>query len=419
MSRSFHLGIASLLLFSCCCATLAGDWPCWRGSGGQGISEEKDLPLHWDGKTGDGILWKTPLKNLTGHSTPIVWGDRIYITTATLQTADQEKAKQIPEHQIRCYDARDGKERWATTIQPGKMPEGYAIYAVPTPCTDGKAVYAWFGSSVAAAVGMDGKLLWRTQLEGTYLRNPYALNPGICTSPVLWKDTLIILCDQSGNAGWIQALDKASGAVKWNQKRTPSAYGNATPMLIDVKGAPQLATLNEAGLEGLDPNDGHLIWQCKCSGFGASAVFGAGLVIGMHETAVAVDPLGAGDVTKTHIRWKTDKAGGDYTSAVISGEFLFRAAKPGVIRCWKLSTGQMIFSERAEGVSTLDSPIAAADGRIYFISADKTYIIKAGPQFKVLAVNDLRGSSNGASAAVAGGRIYIRDNDNLYCIGRK
>ncbi len=152
----------------------AADWPAWRGPTGIGWTDETDLPLSWDGKTGDNVLWKAPLAGTTGHSSPIVWGDRVFLTTSDKQTREQEASKEIPQHHIECYQAADGKLLWRTLIPPGQEVAGYSIYASPTPATDGKAVYAWFGSAVVAAVDFDGKLLWRHERKG-----PFVLNPGI------------------------------------------------------------------------------------------------------------------------------------------------------------------------------------------------------------------------------------------------
>ena len=114
----------------------AGDWPQWRGPTGVGYTDEKDLPLTWDGKTGENVLWKVSLKGTTGHSSPIVWGDRVFITTAVKQTREEEQRKEVPDHHLACYRTGDGELLWSTRIPPGKEPAGYAIYAVPTPVTE-------------------------------------------------------------------------------------------------------------------------------------------------------------------------------------------------------------------------------------------------------------------------------------------
>ena len=405
------------LLFASSNVGWASDWPGWRGPTGVGYADEKDLPLKWDGKTGEGVLWKASLAGTTGHSSPIVWGDRVFITTAVKQTREQEEAKQVPEHHLTCYHVSDGKLLWRTTIAPGKEPAGYAIYAVPTPVTDGKAVYAWFGSAVIVAVDFDGKLLWRQERPG-----PFKLNPGICSSPAVYQDTVILISDQGRGNGFLQGLDKATGEVKWEQKRTKAGCCNATPLLLDVNGRPQLIVAGSDLLQGLDPANGQPIWWCKSLAFGASPAYGSGILYvdkGLDESAVAVDPTGQGDVNQTHVKWQIAKSPGDYSSPVIAGEHIYKVRKEGLIACLKLSTSEEVFAAELEGVSKLASPIATADGRIYFVSTGKSYVIKAGPVPETLGRGDLGGWGNGSSAAVSRGRIFVRDFDFLWCLGKK
>jgi len=395
----------------------AENWPAWRGPTGVGRSAEKHLPLKWDGKTGENILWKVSLAGTTGHSSPIVWGDRVFVTTAAKQTSEEEERKDVPDHHLVCYRAADGGLLWRTFIPPGKQPAGYAIYAVPTPVTDGQRVYAWFGSAVMAAVDFDGKIAWRKQRAG-----PFKLNPGICSSPILYEDTVILLCDQGGDQGWLQALDKQTGEVKWERKRDKMSYNNSTPVLIRVNGKRQLVVAGSNILQGLDPANGEPIWWCKSWGFGPSPAYGSGLIYtdkAADEPGLAVDPTGRGDVAETHVKWQNAKVPGEYSSPVISGDYVYRADRSGGILCWRLSTGEQVYTKELDGLAKLPSPIATADGRIYFVSSQRSCVIKAGTTGEVLATNDLGGTGNGSSPAVSGGRIFVRDNESLYCIGRE
>ncbi|MGA2618737.1 MAG: PQQ-binding-like beta-propeller repeat protein [Thermoguttaceae bacterium] len=419
MSRSnvgtgFALTLLAGLLAAMPATTWAGNWPGWRGPTGSGYSDEKDLPLKWDGKTGEGVLWKVPLKDTTGHSSPIVWEDRVFLTTAAKQSREEEARKDIPDHDIACYRAGDGKLLWKTRVAHGPHQEGYAIYAVPTPVTDGKAVYVWFGSAVVVAVDFDGKLLWRHERSG-----PFSLNPGLCTSLALYQDTLILLCDQSRGLAFLQGLDKKTGAVKWEQKRTNANCNNTTPLLIQVKGKPQMIIAGADKLEGLDPATGEPIWWCKTPGFGESPIAAGSLVYtakGGNEPALLVDPSGKGDVAKTHVKWREAKVPGDYSSPVVCGDYICHVQKEGVIGCLRLSTGEAVSSERLDGASKLASPIATADGRVYFVSTGKSYVIKPGPTIEVIGGGNLNGWGNGSSPAVSGGRIFVRDFENLWCI---
>jgi len=178
----------------------------------------------------------------------------------------------------------------------------------------------------------------------------------------------------------------------------------------------------ENTLEALDPAAGKPIWWCKSAGFKESPVFGAGLVIadkGDGELAICVDPTGSGDVTETHVKWRNPKSAGDYSSPVIAGEYIYKVRKEGSITCRKLSTGEDVFQVDLEGVSKLASPFATADGRVYFVSTGKSYVLKAGPTLEVLGGGELGGWGNGSSPAVSGGRIFVRDFENLWCLGTK
>lgn len=399
---------------------VAGDWPGWRGPTGIGVTDEKNLPLTWDAKSGENILWKAPLPGTTGHSSPIVWGDRVFVTTAAKQTREQEK--EVPAHHLVCFQASDGKELWKTPIPPGKEVAGYAIYASPTPVTDGKAVYVWFGSAVVAAVDFSGKLLWRHERTG-----PFNLNPGITSSPILYKDTLVLISDQNRDAGFLQGLDLKTGEVKWEKKRTKVGACNATPVLLKVNGKTQMIVQATNALQALDPESGDPIWWCKGWGFGSSPVYGSGpdgktLVYadrGGNEPAQAVDPTGAGDVTKTHVKWVNEKVPGEYSSPVISGDFIYRVEKDGIVSCFRLSTGEKLYTDRLDGVSRLASPVAAPGGRVYFANAGVSHVVQAGPELKILATNRITNSAGscGASPAIADGKIFVRNFEHLYCIG--
>jgi outer membrane protein assembly factor BamB len=414
--RAGHYLLVTLAAIWFSTAAFAGDWPGWRGPSCVGWTDETELPLEWDGKTGDGVLWKASLKGTSGHSSPIVWGDRVFLTTSDKQTHEQEHNKEVPDHHIDCYKASDGTLLWSTRIAPGSEVAGHSIYASPTPATDGKAVYAWFGSAVIAAVDFDGKLLWRHERKG-----PFVLNPGICSSPILYKDTVVLLCDQGRNQGFIQGINKSDGEIKWEQSRKGLDYCNGTPILMEVSGKKQLIVAGSKALYGLEPASGEPIWWCTSRGFGSSPAYGHGLVYadrGGNEPAVCVDPTGQGDVTKTHVKWQLDKSPGDYASPVISGDYIYRPVNDGVIECRSLANGERLYNSRLEGVSKLSSPIATADGRIYFVSTGHSYVLKAGPTLEILSSSKLPGGGNGSSPAVSGGRIFVRDHDNLYCVGK-
>jgi outer membrane protein assembly factor BamB len=412
-ARLLAVSAAVLLLAG---QALAGNWLGWRGPTGCGISDEKDLPLTWGGKNNTNVLWKVDLPG-RGSSSPVVWEDRVFITSAARQTDQEVKDKVVPEHYVTCYRASDGKQLWNTTIPKGTFADGY--YSIPTPVTDGKRVYAWFGSGVAVALDFDGKIVWRKERSG-----PYSVYPGVSSSPLLFRDLLLILVDQ-GKDSFLLGLDKNTGDIKWERKRTDvQGSTNSTPILIDVKGQTQMVVADSKVLQGLDPTDGKVIWWCgKDGGYWTSLTAGSGLVYtdSGGGRGLAVDPTGSGDVSKTHVKWQHTKVPEGLGCPMIVGDYLYRVHKPGAIKCWKLSTGELVFDEKLEGISFLASPIATADGRLYIASPGRSYVIKSGvPKLEVLGDNKLNeGGDEGPSPAISGGRLFMKTTTRLWCIGKK
>ena len=419
------LSLGTTLLFAFQQGSWAENWPGWRATG-LGYSQEKDLPLSWDGKTGENILWKAllhgggknnPEFSSPGWSSPIVWGDRIFLTTATwpLGVPEKERRSSIAEHHVLCFQVSDGKQLWDTIIPAGKIVVNnfYHGYTVPTPVTDGKHVFALFGSGILVSLDFAGKIVWREELP--HLSN---VDGGVCSSPILYKDTIII----SGIAKeGLRALDKKTGKVKWEQQ-TKARNAMATPALIRIQGKLQLIH-NAGGIQGLDPATGELLWWCRASSGHTAPTFGAGLLYVDSgrggQIGTAFDPTGKGDVTKTHLKWTTKVAGPAGSSPIVVGDYLYRITNGGLIRCWKMATGEPVFEERTPGITPSASPIATPDGRIYFASSNKSYVLRAGPKFEVLAVNSLYDNPDYASAAVSQGRIFIKGKSYLWCIGRK
>jgi outer membrane protein assembly factor BamB len=410
----FRLALAGAGVLILAGVLRSGDWPGWRGPTGAGYTDESGLPLTWGGKTKENVLWSVKVGG-RGYSSPVVWGDRVFLTSAPRQTDDEVKNKVIPEHHVYCFRAADGKELWRTTVPHGSWPDGNS-YAIPTPATDGKRVYTWFGSGVAAALDFDGKVAWRYQRPG-----PYHVYPSLSSSPVLYKDTVLLLVDQGQNS-FLLALDRKDGSVKWEEKRQVAGSTNSTPVLARVKDRDQLLVAGAKVLQGLDPASGKVLWWCgKDGGYWTSLTFGSGLVYADSggSRGLAVDPTGEGDLGKTHVRWQVPKVAEGLGCPLIVGEYVYRASKPGLVTCRKLATGEEVYSERLSGISYLSSPFATPDGRIYIASGAKSYVIKAGPKLEVLATSTLPGGDDGPSPAVSGGRLFILGGGMLFCIGKK
>jgi outer membrane protein assembly factor BamB len=399
------------------------DWPHWRGPSGMGIATDKDLPLNWGGKGNLNVRWKSPLPGTSGkarldhnQSSPIVSRDRVFLIMVFWPEGVAQS--EFPEHHVVCNRA-DGKQLWDTKVPPGPwlLKDLRGGYSAPTPCSDGERVYALFGSSTLAALDFDGKIVWQKDIT------PYAWDVAIGASPVLYRDAVLVLADGTQpKQSRLIAFDTKTGAIKWERARPNSSFGHSTPLLVDVNGKPQLLVSASGTVQGLDPADGKPIWWANNPGDVPTPVFAKGLVYsesGRGGPGMAVDPTGSGDVTKSHVKWKTAPVPEGYSSPVIVGDYVYRQHNPGILKCWSLADGKLVYSERLpNGVDHAASPIVTPEGRIYFVSGGKSAIIAAGPKYEVLAVNDL-GDASRTSPAVANGRIYIKGGKNLYCIGAK
>jgi outer membrane protein assembly factor BamB len=215
------------------------------------------------------------------------------------------------------------------------------------------------------------------------------------------------------------AFARATGALKWEQTRPNVGFSHSTPVLADINGQRQLLVAASNAVQGVDPASGKVLWWCAAQGDTVSPVLARGLVYldsGRGGIGVAVDPTGSGDVSKTHRKWTIAQVPEGFSSPVVVGDYLYRLHRPEVLKCIRLATGAVAYSERLVGVSSSCSPIATPDGRIYLASSGKSYVVKAGPTLEVLASSDL-GDESQASAAVADGCLFLKGRRMLYCIG--
>lgn len=418
----------SLLALVLITPALAADWPGWRGPTGMGLSPDKELPVEWGGKDNRNVRWKAPLypgadkvRFDQNQSSPIVQGGRVFVNLS-YWPAGVTAEKEPPEHHVVCFDAADGKRLWDTKVSAGPwlLKDLRGGYTAPTPAADADRVYVLFGSSVAAALDRDGKVIWRKEIT------PFTFDVAIGVSPVLYKDTVLVTWDLTGKASRVIALDAKTGDVKWEKKRPAADWAHSTPTLAEVNGKPQLLVAGANALEGLDPATGDTIWSATGDGKSVrigdtvSPVLAGGVVYadsGRGGPGLAVDPTGTGDVTKTHVKWKIPRVpDGSLASPVAVGDYLYRLQAPDLIHCYQLADGKPVYSERLPGISVTPSPVATADGRIYVAGGGKSYVLRAGPKADVLGVSDL-GDPSLASPAVAGGRLFIKGGRNLYCIG--
>ncbi len=402
----------SLVLLTLLCVVVLGraeDWPQFRGPTGLGYTTEKALPTTWNAATGEHIAWRAALPKSDGaYSSPIIVGDRVIVTCASNQPVT---------HRVLCFAKADGRALWDTAIEPGPwiLTDHRGGYGAPTPCSDGKQIYAVFGSAVIAALNLDGHLVWRQPIE------PHAFDVALGSSPILFRDTVILDCDQTGKTSHFLALQTRDGAVRWKAERPAQSFAHSTPVIVQIAGKPQMLVSASNALQGLDPADGHILWSCAAQGDAASPAFAEGLVFsdsGRGGKAVCVDPTGNGDITATHLRWTIPQIPEGLSSAIIVGGRVWRTHSPSILKCFDLATGKIVFAERISGLSPWPSPIATANGLLYFACAGKTVVVKVAAPLEIVATNDL-GEEDRASAAVSDGHLFIRGDKTLFCIGPK
>ncbi|KPJ72897.1 MAG: hypothetical protein AMS14_06970 [Planctomycetes bacterium DG_20] len=400
-------GAAATLAAVVLCAALplaapAENWPGWRGDG-CGVSRAGPSCVRWDARTN--VAWKTPLPG-AGNSSPIVWGDRLYVTAW---------AERGHKRMVLGLDSGRGGILWqkefpVAKVAPTSPKNGYAS---STPVTDGKRVYAFFDDPGLVALDREGRLLWTRPL------GPFKNIWNMASSPIMHKDTVIVCCDHDGRS-FIAAVDAATGEFRWRAPRACSRQF-ATPLLIAHNGQPQVV-VNGRTVVAYDPDTGRQLWSCRgmkefCS---PSAVYHGGLVYvasGRSGPAAAIDPSGRGDVTETHVRWYLP-IGGPYVPSPLVYPFLVLPGDNGTLR-FVDSRGKVVLKERVRG-HFCSSPLGA-DGKIYWTSeTGDTYVIEVArpqgtPAIKVLARNPL-GEKCLASPAVANGRLFLRTAKHLYCI---
>ena len=398
--------------------SLAENWPGFRGTTGQGISHERDVPTRWSATSG--IAWKTSVPG-SGWSSPIVFGDRVFLTTAT------EKGISF---RLLCFDRLTGEVLWDKQVirqEPGNK-QKFNSFATSTPVTDGRMVYTVAFDGGIAAVSTDGTVVWTNRDYEYYSQH------GLAISPILYEDLLIVAFDgsssgQNPKVGWqipwdkavIVAIDKNTGKVRWQGKRGLSRISHVTPQIFRTNGIDRLISSAGDVIQGFDLKTGRKIWTASSPGEGVvpSLVIGEGLVFaasGFGDSAIrAVRTGGIGDVTATHIAWETTEDVPKVPSMLYAKPFLFLVTESGVAKCLVAATGEVLWRQRLGGRYSA-SPVWA-DGRVYFLSEKgETVVIEAGPEFKEIARNKLEGKCC-ASPAVSQGNIFIRSERNLYCIG--
>ena len=389
---------------------ISKNWSRFRGPEGLGTSAYTNVPVRWDGKTGEGILWKTEVP-LHGMNSPVVWEDRIF-----LSGGDPNQL------QVYCFDAVSGTLLWTGNVgilslqndqEPLDIMEDTG-YAAPTVATDGRRVYAIFATGVVGSFDFDGNKIWEKDLGRP--DNMY----GYASSLAMYQTLLLIKYDQ-GQAeegkSRVIALESFSGRIVWDDVR-PVASSWTSPIVMQMDHQYQFVTCSNPWVIAYDPADGTELWRADCLGadVAPSPIYANGLVVAVepYMKTVAIRADGNGDVTETHIAWKID-GGPDICSPVSNGELLFLLSSDGYLICYRTEDGTKLWEQELREYFQA-SPSLVGD-QLYLLSEEGVmFIIEAGPEYKEAAKFEL-GEKCFASPAFADGRIYIRGVKHLYCIG--
>ena len=400
MPRVLLLILFTLTISSPLCAA---DWPQFRGPDGQGHSSEQDLPLEWS--EDKNVVWKVPIPGL-GWSSPVIQGDRIWLTTALGQGRSLRAI---------CLHRKDGRILNEVEIflkeNPGRI-HSKNSHASPTPILEDDRVYVHFGAHGTACVSNDGQVLWRRELKYEHLHGPGG-------SPVLFGDLLIVSCDGS-DVQYVVGLDKHTGQIRWKQSRGKGGIAYSTPLVIQAEGIDQVVSTGADRVISYDPLTGKELWWFPYDAFSLvpRPVHGLGLIFvcgGFNSpTLYALRPTGRGDLSWSHLEWSLSKGVPFNPSPVLVGEYLYLVSDTGVASCLDARTGKILWKERLKGNFSA-SPLAAPE-RIYFLNEEgETTVLAPGKEFKKLSTNPLAGRTL-ASLAVADKAIYLRNAQFLYRI---
>ena len=423
---------------------MAGDWPQFRGPSASGVGDGSKPPVHWDAIKNTNVVWKTEIPGLS-VSSPVVWGDRVFVTTAisadtkqSLRTGlfgdtDPVIDNSVHQWKVMALDKKTGKILWEQMAHEGtpktkRHPK--SSQASATPVTDGKVVVAYFGSEGLFAYSTDGKLLWKKDVG---LQNAgWFFDPdsewGAASSPVIYKNTVILQCDRQKDS-FIAAYDLKDGKELWRTARAEiPAWG--TPTIVQGKDRAEVVTNGTKAIRGYDADTGKELWtlgpnsEVTCT----TPVSANGLIFVTAgyppvQPIYAIKVGSSGDLTlkdgkqsSDTIAWSTQRGGVYLPSPIVYGDHLYTVNNNGILTAYEAKSGQRIYQQRVgEGGAFTASPIAAA-GKLYIATEDgDMFVVKAGPQYELIAKNPV-GEAILATPALAGDLLIVRGAKHLFAI---
>jgi len=423
------------------------NWPSFRGQFAQGIAENYPTPVSWDVEDPKNIKWKTPIPGLA-HSSPIIWEDRVFVTTAISGKEDPElklglygSIKPVDDNSIHqwkvyCLDKNSGKILWEKTAHKGipkvkRHPKG--THANSTPATDGKYVVAFFGSEGLYCYDMNGKLIWKKDfglLDSAFFTVPSA-QWGFASSPIIHEGIVVVQCDAL-NTAFLAALDIKTGKEIWRTPREDVPTWS-TPTVHTGDGKTQIIVNGFKHIGGYDFKTGKELWKISEGGDipVPTPVVAHGLVFinsahGRLSPIYAIKLDSQGDISlrdkKTSnesIVWSVRRGGAYMQTPLIYGDYLYNLQLNGALSCFRAKTGELIYREQLGKMTAFSASGVAADGKLYFSSEEGgIFVVKAGPEFENLATNSMKDECM-ATPAISEGMLFFRTHHYLVAVSDK
>ncbi len=431
-------------------ASAQENWPQWRGPNQNGIISTQDLPTTWSDT--ENIVWKTSMPAWSG-GTPVIWGDKIYLTSPTTRESQLQPPDQQQQGRGRgqgggrdpggdtllllCLSKTDGSILWQRELDSGNQLHRKQNDSSPSPVTDGAHVWVVTGTGAVTAFDMEGNKIWGRNLQQDY--GEFGLNWGYASSPLLVDGKLIIQVlhgYRTDDPSYIVAFNALTGQPVWRQERTTDAVAESpdaytTPALLTFGGVTQVVISGADYVTGHDLTTGKEIWWAaglNPEKDGSYRIVASPLVVAdmvyvptRKKPLLALRAGGTGDVTRSHLVWKWDGAGSpDVPTPVCDGQYFYMVDDSGRVTCLNAKTGALVWGPERTAQGVVSASLILADSKLYILNEyGVTTVVAAGPEFKLLATNELDGSYTLSSPVVSGSHLFIRTGAHLYCIGKK
>ena len=412
-------------------AVRAENWGQWRGPNQNGVGMAENLPTTWS--LTKNLIWKTELPSWSG-STPIVWGDRVFVVSPSPARTPEEREPGGPEIYILCLAREDGRERWRYKLDEGNRLWRKHNNTSPSPVTDGAHVWVMTGNGVVTCLDVDGKAVWTRDLQKEY--GAFGLYWGYASSPILYDSKLIVQVlhgMHTDDPSYLVALDANSGKEVWREERATDALRESpdsytTPALLKRDGETQIVVTGGDCVTGHDPETGREIWRAdglNPQQRGNYRIVASPVVIDdmiyaptRRRPLLALSAGGTGDVSG-NVVWKWEGAGApDVPTPASDGTYFYMVDDRGLATCLDAKTGAVVWGPERTAQGVVSASPHVADGKVFLLNENAvTTVLAAGPEFKVLGTNELDGTYTLSSPVSAGSQLFIRTATHLYCIG--